>query len=113
MKMKTRTIIAIFALGTIGFTNINAIADEKKLINTEATSDKAELLSLESWMTDKAIVYSAEAFSNKDAADEIENFEANQVLPEENILTEKAIVYSARAFSDLEFEKEIEENQTK
>jgi len=109
MKTKTTTIIAIFALGTIGLTNINAIADKKKAVNSEVNTEKAELMAIESWMTETSIVYSAEAFSNRDVAYEIEIFETEQILPEENILTEKAVVYSARAFSDIEFEKEIEE----
>jgi len=108
MKTKIRTNIAILALVTIGFININAIADNKKSVNVDVNSAKAETVLNESWMTETAIAYSAEAFSYRDVIEEIEKFEAEQILNEGNTLNEESLIYSAKAFSDIEFEKEIE-----
>lgn len=53
MKTKIRTMIAISVLGMIGFTNISAIADNKKAVNAEFASESDEMLTIESWMTDE------------------------------------------------------------
>lgn len=53
MKSKIKTLIAIFALGIIGFTNINAIADNKSMVNAEVVTEKEEMLTIESWMLDE------------------------------------------------------------
>jgi hypothetical protein len=108
MKTKIRTNIAILALATFGFININAIADNKKLVNADVNSIKTETMFNESWMTESVLVYSAEAFSYRDAIEEIEKFESEQILSEVNILNEESVVYSAKAFSDIEIENEIE-----
>ena len=108
MKTKIRTNIAILALVTVGLININAIADNKKSVNVDVNSAKAESVLNETWMTETAIAYSAEAFSYRDVIDEIEKFEADQILNEEITLKEESLIYSAKAFSDIEFEKEIE-----
>jgi hypothetical protein len=107
MKTKIRTNIAILALVTIGFININATADNKKLVNVDFNSEKSEKLVNESWMTETSVIYSAEAFSYRDAIEEIEKFKAEQILPVENILNEVSVVYSAKAFTDIEIENEI------
>lgn len=109
MKTKIRTNIAILALVTVGFLNINAIADNKKSVNVDFNSVKSEKLNNESWMTEAAIAYSADAFSYRDVIAEIEKFEAEQLLAEGNNLNEESLVYSAKAFSDIEFEKEKKE----
>jgi len=109
MKTKIRTNIAILALVTVGFININAIADNKKSVNVDVNSAKTETMFNETWMTESSIVYSAEAFTYRDVIEEIEKFEAEQILAEENTLKEESLIYSAKAFSDIEFEKEIEE----
>lgn len=108
MKTKIRTNIAILALVTVGLININAIADNKKSVNVDVNSAKAESVLNETWMTETAIAYSAEAFSYRDVIEEIEKFEAEQILNEEITLKEESLIYSAKAFSDIEFEKEIE-----
>lgn len=108
MKTKIRTNIAILALVTVGLININAIADNKKSVNVDVNSAKAESVLNETWMTETAIAYSAEAFSYRDVIEEIEKFEADQILNEEITLKEESLIYSAKAFSDIEFEKEIE-----
>jgi len=66
MKAKIKTLIAIIALGTIGITNINAIADNKSMVNAEVVTEKEEMLTIESWMIDadywnsKAVIDSTE-----------------------------------------------------
>jgi len=109
MKTKIRTNIAILALITIGFININAIADNKKLVNVDVNSAKAETILDESLITESVLVYSAEAYTYRDVVAEIENFEAERILSEGNSLNEESLIYSAKAFSDVEFEKEIAE----
>jgi hypothetical protein len=54
MKTKIRTIIGIVALGTIGFANINATADNKREVNTNVVTEKEESLTIESWMTEES-----------------------------------------------------------
>lgn len=54
MKTKIRTIIGMAALGIIGFTNINATADNKSIVNTEVVMEKEEMLTIESWMTEES-----------------------------------------------------------
>lgn len=66
MKTKMKTLIAIFALGTIGITNINAIADNKRLVNAEVVTEKEEMLTIESWMIDE------DKWSIKTAVDTLE-----------------------------------------
>lgn len=52
MKTKINTLIAILALGLIGLTNINAIVDNKGMINAEVVTESEEMLTIESWMLD-------------------------------------------------------------
>ncbi len=53
MKTNIKTLIAILALGIIGFTNINAIADNKGMVNAEVVMETEESLTVESWMLDE------------------------------------------------------------
>ena len=53
MKTKNKSLIAIVALGIIGFTNINAKADYKKAMNTAVTVEHEASLSIEEWMTNE------------------------------------------------------------
>ena len=52
MKTKTRTLIGIFALGIIGFANINATIDNKREVNANVATELEESLTIESWMLD-------------------------------------------------------------
>lgn len=54
MKTKIRTIIGIVALGIIGFTNINATADNKSNVNAEVVMENEKKLPIESWMTEES-----------------------------------------------------------
>lgn len=54
MKTKIRTIIGIVALSAIGFTNINATADNKREVNANVVIEKEESLTIESWMLENA-----------------------------------------------------------
>lgn len=55
MKTKTRTIIAILALGAVGIININATTDNRRAANAEFAVEAEQALSIESWMTSPAI----------------------------------------------------------
>ncbi len=75
MKTKIRTIIGMAALGIIGFTNINATADNKSLVNAEVVIEKEEMLTIESWMLDD------ENWATKTEADTVEVEKALEVEP--------------------------------
>jgi len=113
MKTKIRTNLTILALVSVGLINIHANADNKKLANIDAISGKTETLTEETWMTESVIPYSAEAFTNRDANEEIEKFEATQVLAEEATLNLEVPTYSAKAFSDVDVENEIKAFEAK
>ncbi len=66
MKTKIKTLIAIIVLGTIGFTNINAIADNKSMVNAEVVAEKEDMLTIESWMID------ADYWNSKSVTDTLE-----------------------------------------
>ena len=81
MKTKIRTMIAISVLGMIGFTNISAIADNKRATNnTEAVAESDKMLTIESWMTDEDY-WTSEAQVNAVEAEEalqIESWMTNE-----------------------------------
>lgn len=103
MKTKTRTIIAICALGIIGFTNINAISDNKR---DEVVTNKGEMLEVESTMTNDAFIYSAQAYAAADFENEFESYIATEITTEQNTLTDDVVVYNAQNFAAADFENE-------
>ncbi len=107
MKTNIRTISAIFALGTIGFTNINAIVDNKKAVISEVGAENAELNTLNTWANDKGIIYSAETFSAKDTDFEIERFESEQIQ-NGNVPTVADSLNSAESITAAGADQEIE-----
>jgi hypothetical protein len=106
MKTKIKTLILVCTLGTIGFTNIHAISDSKK----EVVNDKPEIFNIESVLTDEALLYSAQAFSDVDIENEIEYNAMWESLAEEISLLEENVGYSAQAFSSIDIQKEIDDN---
>lgn len=104
MKTKTRTIIAICALGIIGFTNINAISDNKR---EELVTNKGEMLDIESTMTNDAFIYSAQAYAAVDFENEFESYAAMENPSEFNALSDDALVYSAQIYAAEDFENEM------
>lgn len=111
MKTKIRTLIAFFALGMIGFININAITDNKKAANTEVGTGNAEMLTIESWLTNEAFLYSAKAFTAIDINEEIEKYK-EEMLANESWLTNESFSYSAKAFTTVDIDEEIEKYAT-
>lgn len=103
MKTKTRTIIAICALGIIGFTNINAISDNT---NDEVVTNKGEMLEVESTMSNDAFIYSAQAFAAADFANEFESYVAMENTSELNALSNDVVVYDAQSFAEADFANE-------
>lgn len=80
MKTKIRTMIAILVLGMIGFTNISAIADNKRAVNAEFTAESDKMLTIESWMTNEDF-WTSEAQDNAMEAEEtlqIESWMTNE-----------------------------------
>lgn len=63
MKTKTRTIIAILALGTVGLFNIQATTDNRRAANAEFVNENEQALNIESWMTSPAIWTSEETLN--------------------------------------------------
>ena len=109
MKTKINTLLALCALAFIGIININATADNKKIVNSEVVTEKAEMVTIETGISEKNLFYSAEAFSAIDFADEINKFAAKQTLPEKNAIEKSdslTFVDSITASTaDLEIEK--------
>jgi hypothetical protein len=108
MKTKIRTLLAISALGIIGFTNINAIADNKKSLNTEVVTEKEEMLTIESWMTDEAFFNTAEALTAREANAEIEKYATKQILLKENTVAKSDFLISAESFTASGAGQEVE-----
>jgi hypothetical protein len=84
MKTKIRTLLAICVLGFIGLININAITDNKKTVNNEVISEKAEMLTIELPTTEDAFIESAEAMTALEVDEQIEKYATKQILLEEN-----------------------------
>lgn len=72
MKSKIKTLIAIIALGIIGFTNINAIADNKSMVNAEVVTEKEEMLTIETWMLDENYWESKEVIETLESEDSLQ-----------------------------------------
>lgn len=127
MKTKIRTLIAICVLGFFGILNINAIADNKKTVTTEVTTEKDEMLTNDNWMSDKVFAYSAEEFTTRDIEEEALKYQTTQFQDENSgiipvsqildetatvfgncgqILNDKAFVYSAEEFTTRDIEEE-------
>lgn len=72
MKTKIKTLTAIIALGIIGFTNINAIADNKSMVNAEVVTEKEEMLTIETWMLDDNYWESKEVIETLESEDSLQ-----------------------------------------
>jgi len=99
MKTKIRTFIAIGALGIIGFTNINAIADNKSLVNAEVVTESEEMLTIEAWMTD-ANVWTSEL--------KVATTDAEEALEVEAWMTNESYWTSATVVDAVETEETLE-----
>lgn len=108
MKTKIRTLIAICALGFIGLININAIADNKKAVNTEVVTEKIEMLTTESVMSEDAFLESAEALTALEADAQIERYATRQILLEKNANAVSDDLTIAQASTASEADSEIE-----
>jgi hypothetical protein len=64
-----------------------------------------QVLTDENAMSLESLIYSPEAFTSLEFANEME---MNQVLPLENVLTDEAVIYSANAFANDDVKTEIE-----
>jgi len=82
MKTKIRTIIGMAALGIIGFTNINATADNKSIVNAEVVIEKEEMLTIESWMLDD---------ENWATKTEVDTLEVEKALEVESWMTNESL----------------------
>lgn len=80
MKTNNKSISAIFILATIGFTNMNLVAGENKSLNNRGSVKTNQIFIKEAFLTDKDIFYSAEAFSDRDAKEEVEKYVSEQRL---------------------------------
>jgi hypothetical protein len=79
MKTKTRTLIVLFALGIIGITNVNAIADNKESVNTEVSMEKIVMLTNVSTMTEESFFNEIEALTAMEADQQIEKYATKQI----------------------------------
>ena len=108
MKTKIKTLQTICALGIIGLININAVADNKKLINTEVVNGKEEMLVLGSRTTDEVFFDSAEALTAIEADVQIEKYATKQVLLHKNTIAKSDFVTLAESFTASGAVQEIE-----
>ena len=108
MKTKIRTIIGTVALGTIGFININATIDNKRVVNAIVVTEKVESLTNVS-MTDNVFITSAEELTAMEADVQIEKFATKQILLMGNTNTKSDFMtlaeYETQLGADLEIEK--------
>ncbi len=96
MKTKFRTFIAISALGFIGFTNINATVDNKKVIGNDIVIEEEsdEALTIESWMTDESNFNSIEVLTAIDADVNIKKYATRQNQQQENVTSKSDLIKS-------------------
>lgn len=115
MKTKIRTIIGFVALGTIGFININATIDNKRVVNAIVVKEKVESLTNEK-MSDNVFISSAEELTAKEADVQIENFATKQIVLMGNANAKSDFMtlaeYETQLGSDLEIEKYVQKQVT-
>jgi hypothetical protein len=99
MKTTIRTLIGIVALGIVGFTNINATADNKRAANAEVVIESEGSLAIESWMTD-------ENYWTSDA--ELNAAELEKNLAVESWMTDESYWSSKTDVNNLETEDSLE-----
>ena len=107
MKTKIRTLLAICALGFIGFININAIADNKKAANTEVMNANAKLVTNESVLTDQAFFNLAQELTAMEADAQIEKYANKQILLNENLSAKSGFIASAESFTAQGSDQEV------
>jgi len=107
MKTKTRTLIALSALGIFGLLNINAIADNTKTVNTEVVNMGNEMLASEVLLNETTLIYSPEAFIIREIDAEIEKHVTKEALPKENVIVESNLLDSAKTITASESDEQI------
>ena len=107
MKTKISTLALLAALGIIGLTNINAIADNSKTVNAESASAGIEILASAALMNETTLVYSPEAFTGRDIDAEIEKHVTKEALPKENVETEANFPDSVKTITASESDAQI------
>jgi len=108
MKTKIRTLLAIGALGIIGLININAIADNKKSVNTEVVKGKEEMLTIETWNIDETFLNSAEELTAMEADLQIEKYASKQIFLQESGIAKANPLTSAEFLTASGTDREIE-----
>jgi hypothetical protein len=108
MKTKIRTLIALIALGIIGFTNINAIADNKRAINTETTNEATELLISENLLANQDFLNLAEALTASEADELIAKYASKQIKLKESADYKSEILSTTDANTALDADFEVE-----
>lgn len=108
MKTNFRTLVAIVALGLIGFTNINATEDNKKASNDEVIAGSNEMTTNHSFLTDEAFIKSAEALTAMDADGQIEKYATKQIQLVGNAAANSDFLDSAKSFTASGANREIE-----
>jgi len=107
MKTKTRTLIALSALGIIGLLNNNAIADNTKTVNTENSTVGNEMFATEVRLNETTLIYSPEAFTIREIDAEIEKHISKEALPKENVVVETNSLDSAKTITASESDAQI------
>jgi hypothetical protein len=108
MKTKNKTLIAIWTLAILGLINIQAISDNKKVINTEITSAKTEILNVETIAAEDLFIQSAEEMTALEADAQIEKYANQQVELSENNRDLPEFLDTAEIYTATGADQEIE-----
>jgi len=107
MKTKIRTLIAICALGFIGIININAIADNKKVANTDAMNENAKLVITESALADQAFFILAQELTAQESEAQIEMYASKLILLNENSNDKSGFIATAELYTAQGSDQEV------
>jgi hypothetical protein len=106
MKTKLRTIKVIGTLAIIGLITTNAVADNKKGINSDALTPNTELLVSQTKMSEDAIITAFEELTAQEADAQIEKYATKQISLSE-LTAESDFLNSAESFTASGVDSEI------
>ena len=108
MKTKNKTLIAIWTLGILGLINIQAITDNKKLVNADLNGAKTEILNIETIKAEELSIQSAEEITALEAYALIEKYANQQVQLAANSKNLSEFLDSAEIITAASSDQEIE-----
>ena len=79
MKTKIRSLIIICTLGLVGLINTNAVAGDKKVINTGIIVENVELLTNETSLSTDEFLKLAEGYTSLGTDTQVEKYASSQI----------------------------------